>query len=247
MNRAQRRALSRAVQAGGQQVPVLNSQPEVEAEGPESRQRRVLLAFPSPGTVRIEFMESVLNVVLTSEHDIRPTSVTGGPVISKARNAMCGFALKADVDFLFMCDADMHFSGATLDALVALDLPIVGALYYTLAPGGQETQPVILELAGDHYDFIPKADLPNLESDDPVFKVAALGMGCTLIRRDVLEALGVGHGWPFTEGHVDHPTLPGETLFVGEDVAFCLRARDAGFESYVDTSVRAGHVKSVVI
>ena len=35
--------------------------------------------------------------------------------------------------------------------------------------------------------------------------------------------------------------------FCGEDVAFQVRAKDAGFESYVDTSIVVGHEKEVVL
>ena len=35
--------------------------------------------------------------------------------------------------------------------------------------------------------------------------------------------------------------------FNGEDVAFQIRARDSGFESYVDTSIIVGHEKGIVL
>ena len=33
----------------------------------------------------------------------------------------------------------------------------------------------------------------------------------------------------------------------GEDLSFQLRAKDAGFDSYVDTSIIVGHEKGVVL
>jgi predicted ATP-grasp superfamily ATP-dependent carboligase len=42
-----------------------------------------------------------------------------------------------------------------------------------------------------------------------------------------------------------YATLAGEA--VGEDITFCLRAAEAGFPTHVDTSIKCGHEKPVVI
>jgi GT2 family glycosyltransferase len=67
-------------------------------------------------------------------------------------------------------------------------------------------------------------------------------MGLTLIRREVLEDLGADHEklWPFAETIVDGRAL-------GEDVTFCLRAKEKGYQTWLCGDARAGHAKTFII
>jgi hypothetical protein len=74
--------------------------------------------------------------------------------------------------------------------------------------------------------------------------VAATGTGCLLVHRDVLEDMrlkrgGSIHSW---FGYDQFTTEAGEWE-LGEDLSFCLRARDAGWKVYVDTTLPVGHHK----
>jgi GT2 family glycosyltransferase len=64
-------------------------------------------------------------------------------------------------------------------------------------------------------------------------RVDAVGAGFVIVRRDVWEAI---------DGHwFDYEHYNGRQL--GEDVAFCHKVADAGFEILLDPRVRLAHLK----
>jgi len=82
-------------------------------------------------------------------------------------------------------------------------------------------------------------ELDQLFADNGRHKrIAHTGFPCVLMRYSVLEKLG-----PYAFMPVLRPDLP--TWFAGEDVAFCLRARDAGVEMWVDPSCKVAHLKTI--
>ena len=74
---------------------------------------------------------------------------------------------------------------------------------------------------------------------DDVIDVDYCGAGFMLIDRDVLEAIGPQ---PYRQDH----TAPNNDL-LGEDYAFCQRARENGFSLTVNTKVFLGHIKPRVL
>jgi hypothetical protein len=88
--------------------------------------------------------------------------------------------------------------------------------------------------------------------------IAACGFGCVMVRRRVFETLGPAlplvkyarKGWgevigrPYFLGMVvrDQEDPDGPGIHLGEDFAFCYRARKAGFGVVADTRLRVGHV-----
>ena len=78
------------------------------------------------------------------------------------------------------------------------------------------------------YDrFAGAAVLPDTK--DALVRADALGTGCLLIKREVLEAISA----PWFKCH--------ENSAGGEDFYFCQKALDAGFEVWADFSVQAQH------
>lgn len=74
-------------------------------------------------------------------------------------------------------------------------------------------------------------DYPN-----QLFEVAGVGMACVLMEARVLYDVMVKFGTCFCP-----------TKELGEDLAFCHKARQMGYKIYVDPSVVIGHVGHVVI
>ena len=68
-------------------------------------------------------------------------------------------------------------------------------------------------------------------------KVWSNGMGWMLVKKGVFEKTVFPWFGPIITG-LD---------FNGEDVSFQIRAKDAGFDSWVDTSIIVGHEKGVVL
>lgn len=76
-----------------------------------------------------------------------------------------------------------------------------------------------------------------LPSKDPL-RIKACGFGCVMIRREVLERLGFPwFVWPDEDRH--------QRAMMSEDVNFCFRAAEAGYEIHVDPWIRCGHHKTL--
>lgn len=84
------------------------------------------------------------------------------------------------------------------------------------------------------------AQVKTMLEDRKLYDVDVVPMGCTSIRRDVLEA------WPDDQPMFNSFTNPrGATM--SDDVWFCRMAQDNGWSIYVDTSLRVKHITQVPI
>jgi len=75
---------------------------------------------------------------------------------------------------------------------------------------------------------------------DQTFQVYLTGMAFMLIKKSMLDAMRRdedGNVIPnYMHFHYDHP------MIFNEDLAFCMRAKDAGFKVWVDSRVKIGHI-----
>ena len=192
---------------------------------------KAVIAYVHPGWVHSGFMDSVLGLINTYDIEAR-IAVRSGALISRARNDAVRAFLKTESDLLLFVDTDMVFPPHFLEVLAQADRPIISALYY-----GQEPTGVRFPVAHN----IHEGKVVRARPKGKIAKVDAVGMGCTLIRREVFESLESGDAFPWFQETVlnDQP--------IGEDVTFCLRAEAKGFDSYVHTGLHAGHIKPNVI
>jgi len=199
----------------------------------------VTLAYVHPGTVHACFLDSVVNL----QGSFRPymlgiMSAQSGPLLSKARNLIVEGFLSTNSNYLLFADTDMHFLPGAVEALYEADKPIVGALYYGVNQEDGTTFPVALTKQDGVYKPLPGGDIPERGCK----RVDAVGMGLTLIKREVLESLDVN---PATLQPFSETIMEGRA--VGEDVTFCLRAKQKGFHTWLCGDARVGHAKTFII
>jgi hypothetical protein len=181
------------------------------------------------------------------------------PRIHEARNQMVDHfaALEQQPEWLLMIDADMTFEPDLVYKMLAVAhperVPIVGALCFG---GGRVHEPfptiyrLLEEKVGErsYYSLDKVYDYPR----DTLVSVGATGAACLLVHRQVFAVMKKHYGtlpdgslnpspW-FAEGITG---LKGEGW--GEDTVFCLRAKSLGIPVHVDTRIKVGHVKEVVI
>lgn len=147
--------------------------------------------------------------------------------------------------------------------------PVMGGLCFALMKGeAQEIVPTLYGFTQAHrmvrYNGFPQ---------DAIVQVVGTGAACLLIHRDVLEAIrsqvwsaeweekfrvqsdGVPSGreigsivfpppWPWFAEQITGDQW-GDSI--SEDLTFCLRAAQCGFPVHVNTAIKTGHVKPVVI
>ena len=158
-----------------------------------------------------------------------------GTLIFDQREKLVDAALAEGCDAVLFIDSDMRFPSDTIDILLSRDVPIVGVNAVTRR---KPTLPTALNLHVEKNDegkiirhAWHKIDSMGKEGIEPV---TAVGFGVVMIRREVFEK--VPKPW-FDVGW-------GAKGIIGEDVHFCIKALDAGIQTYVDHSLskHIGHI-----
>uniref|UniRef100_A0A6M3IGX8 Putative methyltransferase n=1 Tax=viral metagenome TaxID=1070528 RepID=A0A6M3IGX8_9ZZZZ len=161
--------------------------------------------------------------------EIHETGITERTVVDWARNQLARDAIQREspldgklyTHFLWI-DSDMVFNPDMACQLARHQVDMVSLVYHCRSGA---PLPLVYVKSDDleGYKHHTLLDIPQM-----LCKVDAFGFGGCLISRKVFE--GTPEPW-FT---VDYRA--------GEDIAFCKRARDFGFQPYVDGVYSAGHI-----
>ena len=132
------------------------------------------------------------------------------------RTALVKEAIAAGATHLLFVDADMQFPSDAVTKLLAADKDIVGVEY-------------------NKRKFPAEPIFEYQNKSGVLYKTNVAGTGLMLIKLSIFEKL-TQDPW-FTFGR----NAQGETV-VGEDVWFCNVAQDAGFEVWIDPTIKTYHL-----
>lgn len=204
--------------------------------------RYIVLASPRRDDFYWALHGDTINSLLKNDIGIFTVNVQGLPY-DMARNRLAEDALirrtaltLADppitVDGMFWVDDDIVLPPDALMKLLEHNQPIVSGLYFARK---QPHTPQMYRLAEGHDDkYWPILDWQKGET----IEVDAAGFGCMWTSFEVLENIQRKPG--FKEWFkFDWPR--------GEDFYFCRMAKECGYKVLVDTSVRCGHMSSVMV
>lgn len=192
----------------------------------------ILIAIPSMDSVPAVFCQSLATLRKVGDCVV---AFQIGSLIYDARNKLGKAAIDMNADYVLWLDSDMIFPADTLERMLATmqekDLDILTGVYYRRR---SPYTPVLfdqLEIVDDtcnstEFDTIP----------DEIFEVGGCGFGCVLMSTDVLfNVMAKYHDLfsPFAR--------------VGEDIAFCIRARECGFKIFADPSIALGHYSQQIV
>ena len=193
---------------------------------------KILIAVPCMDQVPFTFAQSLSTLEKIGECKL---AMKSGSLIYTSRNSLAMMAIQMDADFVFWLDSDMVFKSDTLvrmmDTLKKNDLDILTGLYFRRVP---PYSPVLfdkLEQNGEITEFSEFNKIP-----DELCEVGGCGFGCVLMKTDVFFDVQSKYGNMFAPMGNN-----------GEDVAFCIRARECGYKIYCDPSIVCGHVGYSVI
>lgn len=157
------------------------------------------------------------------------------------------FLEKSDADVLLSLDSDVVFDADTAVRVCeqAMEHSIVGALYVTRG-SGKHSYPTSLPLDDERMYF---------GNDTTPIEFRYVATGYVAVHRRVFEALAKRDDCPilhqsssqyrfrpfYTPFWKDFLNI-GELMYLSEDWAFCDRAAQEGFKSYIDPSVRIQHL-----
>ena len=174
--------------------------------------------------------------------EVQIGSICGCSVVSRARNLLADDFLRSECTDLLFIDSDINFSADDVLRLMAW----VGRKEVGIAAG----VPSVRRADKTYIATLDADEQGNLTMD---------AMGCVrakrvatafmLIRRDVFTTLRDAHPeWRYADQRAGRDlhaffdfkqTVEG---YMGEDFLFCDRAREAGFEVWVDPTIKLGHM-----
>lgn len=192
--------------------------------------KKILIAIPCMDMVSARFAQSLSTLTKVGECTV---SFLMGSLVYDSRNRLAEYAIKTEADYIMWFDSDMMFSPDTLVRMMKVldehpEVDILSGLYFRRS---QPFTPVLFEELdiNDKYECTFK-DFDGIP--EGLTEIAGCGFGCVLMHTDCLFDIGAKHGavWFSPMGNV------------GEDCAFCVRARAEGYHIYVDPSIELGHV-----
>jgi glycosyltransferase involved in cell wall biosynthesis len=171
--------------------------------------------------------------------------------VDRARNYIIEMGIKLGVDYIFFADDDGVLPPDTLEKLLEADKDIIGAPMMTRSVQDDGKHRLCVFEKFDFYIGDGKTinKYRSIEKFDTtkghLHSVDAIGGACFLIKKEAFEPLFVKHnGKPFeflTETHITKEH--GATVRnISEDMCFSERAREEGFEIWVDTRIRPVHL-----
>lgn len=139
-------------------------------------------------------------------------------------------AIKNGGTHILFVDSDMIFPEDTIKRLLAHKKEIIGVKYK------KREFPV-------KWLFEPLGE----ESETEIFKVKYTGMGLILIELSVFKSTFKPLGAPSAQHPRGNPWFSfgrnsEGALVMGEDIWFCNVARDAGYDVWVDPTIKVGHI-----
>jgi len=162
----------------------------------------------------------------------------GCSLVTSARNILVDKFLKSDCDSMLFIDSDILFDPEDIFRLLAWTTTkhVVGGVY------GAKTLPAKYYLTLDHDNDRPIIDEIGL------VKAKAIGTGFMMIQRKVIEDLIKAHPeWEYLDRVSNTKLFSVFDLkstpegYYGEDMLFCQRALDRGFEIWIDPMIKLGH------
>lgn len=195
---------------------------------------KIMIAVPCMDQVPAPFAQS-LAMIRKPDDDVA-CSFQMGSLIYTSRNNLSLQAMKAEFDYMLWLDSDMVFQQDLLIKMKQVmdekDLDFLTGLYFRRVP---PFTPVLfdqLDIAEDgSCTWTDFKDVP-----EGMFKVGGCGFGCVLIKTDVLFDVQSKFGELFNP-----------IANMGEDLSFCWRARQCGYDIWCDPSLVCGHVGYTII
>lgn len=189
---------------------------------------KTLIAIPCMDNVAAPFAHSLATMEKTGECVI---SMNISSLIYDARNQLAAQALKAQADYILWLDSDMIVPPDVIPRMLKHmedGKDFVSGIYFRRRAPFAPVLYSRIDREG-HADF-------NDYPEDTVFEIAGAGFGCCMTRVSMLEDIALNFKDWFTPFNN-----------YGEDLSFCLRALECGYKLYCDSTIKCGHVGTVVV
>jgi len=187
--------------------------------------KNILVAVPTNKYIEPDTFKSIFDLKVPEGYKI-DFQYFYGYQIDQIRNLIADWGKR--YDYLFCIDSDIVLPYDCLEKMIAADKDIISGLYIQRIPGRQ-----ILEIYKDSNNGVTNHQFEDIKNSG-VFEIASCGMGCCLIKSEVLRTMEYPH-FVYTSALSHAHTF-------SEDIYFCMKARGIGFSVWADSTIRCEHI-----
>ena len=207
--------------------------------------RKLMIAIPAYDG-RVNIKTAIALAKLTPETNkfgvtLYISHISGCSLITKARNALVADFLETDADTLLFVDSDVIITPEAVLRLLAI------------SQGKDVTAGVYPRRGADRCFFMDihtDEETNQLVFDENgMMQIRRIGTGFMMIQRHVLETMIKNHPeWRYindTKNRDEYAIFDFGVYngkYYGEDYLFCDRAREHGFEVWIDPTIKLGHM-----
>ena len=185
----------------------------------------VMLGMPSVGSIPMQTV-TCIEKALKSLPYLIPMHVSNSLVYT-ARDLICEKAVEMGFDYVMFIDSDMIFEPSDIEDLILMDKDIVSGSYVTRV--GEPRLVAYKQVIKRTRLNPPKIVNCDIKGDE-LEEVAAVGMGFCLIKVSLLRKM-----------YRDYVSLFEPKWGLGEDIAFCERARQYS-PIVLSRKIKLGHL-----
>lgn len=191
---------------------------------------KLLIAVPTYDYMHYRFVECFTKLLRRLDEDEIDYEVAfqGGTLVYVGRDKLAKKAFEGGFSHVLWLDSDMIFTEELLDCLMFSGKDFVTGIAHGRRPPHmscifKEVWPFVNRWEGHDY--------PN-----SAFQIGGCGFACVLIKTSIIEAVYKKNGTAF---------FPMREL--GEDLAFCKRAKELGYEIWAEPTVWLGHIGHITV
>ena len=184
---------------------------------------KICIGIPTNRQFKPQTVLSLANMIARWNFNYYITIPTEGFNTAENRNFIAAKAIQNDCTYILFSDDDMVYEPDVLGRLLAHDKDIVGGFY------NARHQPTALII-----EYIEKMTDEEAKAKKDIFQCNALGGGMLLVKTDVFKKITspfFGYKW-HDNGMVS----------MSNDWYFCEKAKQAGYEIWVDPTLKLGHL-----
>lgn len=184
---------------------------------------KVTIAVPTNRNIKPKTAQCLMNLIARGGHDFHIVCPSEGYTIAENRTYSAVKAINNGSEYLLFVDDDMTFTSDYLDKMIAHDKDIVGGVYSSR----KDNSPLLVYRSMDDVVDLRTEPLTDLT------KVIAKGTALMLIKTKVFSMPRPWFNFTYDEKGM---------CIEGEDWFFCKKAGEYGFETWVDPTVKNGHI-----
>jgi hypothetical protein len=206
-------------------------------------QNKIFIAVPSYNGIQAMTMGTILQILSATGCPAKLSLYPDCALITLARSELLGKFLRSDCTHLFFIDADVSFDPFLIGRMLDTGIDVVTGVYCSRKP------PYKLNL-----NRMAPPHITETPAGEQLLEIHSTGLGCTLVSRKAIEeTCKLNPDLEYISERDHEPTfalfmetisaspVDGVKRFMGEDIMFFWRLRDAGFPAFAVINATITH------